>query len=160
MAKNSVHVEPIWFSLDNLTLCGRSNYSSMVLHPIKENFRRAEAFLLRTGRFFFIVFLRYRDKLPTKQKKFRWTRDTVWHKIFAFLVFAIFPAIHKISSRKKNNENIFPAKFFSRLNILCLKFTTQKYSTKKSRLFNYNSPLQFSNKTVYNELVLYSVRIP
>ena len=44
--KNSVHVELIWFSLDNLTLCGRPNYSSMVLHAIKETFRCAEAFLL------------------------------------------------------------------------------------------------------------------
>ena len=63
----------------------------------------------------------------------------------------------KISSR---NKNIFPAKIYSRvLNILWLKFITQKYSTKKSCLFNYNSPFQFRNKTVYNELVLHSVRI-
>ena len=32
------------------------------------------------------------------------------------------------------------------LNILWLKFTTQKSSTKKSCLFNYNSPLQFRKK--------------
>ena len=34
-----------------------------------------------------------------------------------------------------------------------LKFTAQKYSTNRSCLFNYNSPLQFRNKTVHNELV-------
>ena len=37
---------------------------------------------------------------------------------------------------------------------------TQKYSAQKSCLVNYNSPLQFRNKTVYNELVLHNVRIP
>ena len=41
---NSVHVEPICHSLE--PLCDRSNYSSMVLHATKENFRCAEAFLL------------------------------------------------------------------------------------------------------------------
>ena len=51
--KNFVYVEPIWFSLDNVTLCGRPNYSSMVFHAIKENFRCTEAFLLRTARFFY-----------------------------------------------------------------------------------------------------------
>ena len=49
----------------------RSNCSSVVLHAIKENFRCAEAFFIRTGRFVSIVFLRYRDKLSTRQKKFR-----------------------------------------------------------------------------------------
>ena len=50
----TLNVDLIWFSLDNLTLYGRSNYSPMVLHAIKENFRCAEAFLLRTGRFFLL----------------------------------------------------------------------------------------------------------
>ena len=66
--KNSVHVEPVWFSLDNLTLCGRPNYSSTILHSIKENFRCAEAFLLRTGRFFYCFPQKLRKK---KQTKFR-----------------------------------------------------------------------------------------
>ena len=72
----------------------------------------------------------------------------------------MFPAIRKNNSPPKINENIFPAKIYSRvLSILLLKFTTQKYSTKKWCLFNYNSPFQFRNKTVYNELVLHNVRI-
>ena len=84
-------------------------------------------------------------------------------KFFRVLIFAIFPAIrknnHPAPPPKKNHENTFPAKTYSRvLNIPWLKFTTQKYSTKKSCLFNYNSPLQFRNKTVYNELVLHNVR--
>ena len=70
--KNSFHVEPVWFSFVNLTLCAALTTAAMVLHAIKENFRCAEAFLLRTGRFFFfIVFFKYRDKLSTKQKKFK-----------------------------------------------------------------------------------------
>ena len=32
--------------------------------------------------------------------------------------------------------------------------------TKKSCLFNNKPPLQFRNKTVYNQLVLHNVRIP
>ena len=64
-------------------------------------------------------------------------------------MFAIFPAIRKISSGKKkknkklynkdnntttnkkiiiNTANISPAKIYSRVNILDLKFATQKYS--------------------------------
>ena len=73
----------------------------------------------------------------------------MWHEFQFLRFFATFAAI------RKNN---FPQKIYSRvLSILLLKFTTQKYSTKKSCLFNYNSPLQFRDKTVYNELVLHNV---
>ena len=42
-----------------------------------------------------------------------------------------------------------------------MKFATQKYSTKRSCLFNHNLPLSFRNKTVYKELlVLHRVRLP
>ena len=116
------------------------------------------------------IFSLFSPKIETScqqnKKKFRsWTSDTVWHEIFAgsnSYDFAIFPAIRKNNSPpKKLRETFFPQKFTLDLvlNILWLKFTTQKYSTKKSCLFNYNSPLQFRNKTVYNELVLHNVRI-
>ena len=86
---------------------------------------------------------------------------TKFLRVLIFTIFAIFPAIRKNNFPPNINENTFPAKIYSRvLNILWLKFTTQKYSTKKSCLFNYNSPLQFRNKTVYNKLVLHNVRIP
>ena len=113
-------------------------------------------------KFFFVVSLKCRDKLSTKQKKFRYTRDTVWHEFLIITIFAIFPAIRKNNFPQKINGNIFPAKIYSRvLSILLLKFTTRKYSTKKSCLFNYNLPLSFRNKTVYNEiLVLHRVRTP
>ena len=65
------------------------------------------------------------------------------------LIFAIFPATRK---NKFPEITIFPAKIYSRVNILELEFARQKYSTKKSRLFNYNLSLPFRNKTVYNEL--------
>ena len=43
--------------------------------------------------------------------------NTVWHKMFA--VFAIFPAIRKNKFRQiKITVNIFPAKIYSRVNIL------------------------------------------
>ena len=51
----------------------------------------------------------------------------------------------------------FPAKIYSGVNILRLKFTTQKYSTKKSCLFNYNLSLSFRNKAVYNEILTQTV---
>ena len=80
---------------------------------------------------------------------------TVWHKIFAGSNFAVFPAIRKNKfSQIKITANIFPARIYSRVNILWLKFATQKYSTKKSCLFNHNLPLSFRNKTVYNELLV------
>ena len=68
---------------------------------------------------------------------------------------------HFSSDPPKNiTANIFPAEIYSRVNILQLKFATQKYRTKKSCLFNYNLPLLFRNKTVYNELlVLHRVAI-
>ena len=73
-------------------------------------------------------------------------------KFLRVLMFAIFPAIRKISSGKKkkkknyiikiiiliilkkifiNTANISPAKIYSRVNILDLKFATQKYSINK-----------------------------
>ena len=94
--KNSVHVEPVWFSLDNLTLCAA--LTTAQLHAIKENLRCAEAFLLRTGRFSFIVFLKYRDKLSTKQKssdKLEIPCGTKFLRVLIFTIFAIFPAIRK-----------------------------------------------------------------
>ena len=55
--------------------------------------------------------------------------------------------------------HIFPVKIYSRVNILQLKFATQKYSTKKSCLFNHNLSLSFRNKTVYNEILVYCLKI-
>ena len=145
----------------------RSNYSSMVLHAIKENFRCAEAFFLRTGRFFLLFSSDIETSCQQNEKssdKLEIPCGTKFLRVLIFTIFAIFPAIRKNNSPPplpQINENTFPAKIYSRvLNILWLKFTTQKYSTKKSCLFNYNSPLQFRNKTVYNELVLHDVRIP
>ena len=130
----------------------------MVLHAIKENFRCAEAFLLATGRFFLLFFPNIETRCQQNKKssdKLEIPCGTKFLRVIIFTIFAIFPAIRKNNPPPpplpQINENTFPAKIYSRvLNILGLKFTTQKYSTKKSRLFNYNSPLQFRNKTVYN----------
>ena len=50
--------------------------------------------------------------------------------------------------------NIFPAKIYTRVSILWLKFATQKYSTKKSCLFNHNLSLSFRN----NEILAYCLK--
>ena len=77
-------------------------------------------------------------------------------------VFAIFPAIRKNTFSQINiTANFFPTKICSRVNILLLKFATQKHSSKKSCLFIYNLSLSFWNKTVYYELLVwYRVRTP
>ena len=91
-----------------------------------------------------------------------------WHdlpcrtKYLLVLIFAIFPAIRKNKFSQINDTgNIFPIKIYSRVNILLLKFATQKRNTKKSCLFIHNLSASFRNETVYYELlVLCRVRTP
>ena len=65
-----------------------------------------------------------------------------------FAIFAFFSAIHKNKfTQIKITAKHFSAKIYSGVNILRLKFTTQKYSTKKSCLFNYNLSLSFRKKS-------------
>ena len=79
-------------------------------------------------------------------------------RVLIFAVFTIFPAVRK---NKNLPQTFFLAKINSRVNILKIKFTTQKHSITKSCLFNYNLPLSSRNKTVYIELlILHRVRIP
>ena len=93
-----------------------------------------------------------------KQKKL--LCDTKFLRDLIFSIFVIFPAIRKNKFPQiKITSNIFPAKISSRVNILQLKFATQKYSTKKSCLFNHNLSLSFRNKTVYNEILVYCLKI-
>ena len=91
--KNSVHDELIWFSLDNLTLCGRSNYTSVVQHAMKKNFRCAEAFLLRTGRFFLLFSLKIETSCQQNKQSSDKLEIPCGTKFFRFA---------KLSSRKKN----------------------------------------------------------
>ena len=75
----------------------------------------------------------------------------VWHEIFA-----VFPAIRKNMLnflQIKITANIFPAKIYSRENILWPEIATQKYSTKKSCLFTTcqkqrNTGLLFENQCI------------
>ena len=62
LLKNSVHVEPVWFSLENLTLCAALTTAQWYCTLKLFSYQRDD---------FFIVFLKYRDKLSTKQKEFR-----------------------------------------------------------------------------------------
>ena len=71
----------------------------------------------------------------------------------------VFCCTYLTKTHIKITAKIFPAKIYSRVNILYLKFATQDI-TKKSSLSEI-VPLSFRNKTVYNELlVLHRVGIP
>ena len=166
MLKNSVHVEPVCFSLDNLTLCGRFNYSSMVLHAIKKISNALKLFSFEGDDFFLIVFLKYRDKLSTKQTssdKLEIPCGTKFLRVLIFTSFRIFPSAIR---KNKFPQKIIKRKHFSRKNLLqSIKYTLSKiYYTKKKKKEIVSVQLQlapqFRNKTVYNELVLHSVRIP
>ena len=80
--------------------------------------------------------------------------------VLIFTSFRIFPSAIR---KNKFPQKIIKRKHFSRKNLLqSIKYTLTKIyytknRTKKSCLFNYNSPPQFRNKTVYNELVLNGV---
>ena len=164
--KNSVHVEPVWFSLDSLTLCAALTTAQWYCARLKQISDALKLFSCERD-----DFLLFSSNIETSCQQNKKSSDkleipcgTKFLRVLIFTIFAIFPAIRNNNPPPppfKINENTFPAKIYSRvLNILWLKYTTQKYSTKKSCLFNYNSPLQFRNKTVYNELVLHSARIP
>ena len=87
----------------------------------------------------------------------------MWHEILAGSNFCDFSSDlqKKVPAKIKTTGNIFPAKIYFRVNLNYLQFATQKYSTRKLCMFNYNLPLSFRNKTVYNELlVLHRVPIP
>ena len=70
-------------------------------------------------------------------------------KFLRVLIFAIFPAIRKNQFPQiKITAKIFPAKIYTRVNILQLEFATKEYSTKQSCLFNHNLSLSLRNITV------------
>ena len=86
--------------------------------------------------------------------------STKFLRVLIFMICAIFPAIHKNKFLQiKITANIFPAKIYSRVDILFLKFTTQKFITKKLYLFNYNLSLSFRSKMVYNKILVYCLKI-
>ena len=79
--------------------------------------------------------------MSTKQTKFRKTRDTVWHESFA-----IFSAIRKNKfPQKKINAKSFPAKIYSRVNILSKKFATQKYCIKGLFIWRWGTTGRWGN---------------
>ena len=138
----------------------------MVFHAIKKISDALKLFSFEGDDFFLIVFLKYRDKLTTKQTssdKLEIPCGTKFLRVLIFTSFRIFPSAIR---KNKFPQKIIKRKHFSRKNLLqSIKYTLTKiYYTKnrttKSCLFNYNSPPQFRNKTVYNELVLNGVRIP
>ena len=82
------------------------------------------------GKIFLIVFLKYRDKLSTKQKssdKLEIPCGTKFLRLLIFTIFAIFTAIRKNNFPQKDWR-----KHFSRKNLLqSIKYTLRKiYYTK------------------------------
>ena len=71
-------------------------------------------------------------------------------KFLRVLIFAIFPAIRKNTFPQYANKNyrkqFSPSKIYPRVNILQLKFATQKHRAKKSCPFNHNSSLSSETK--------------
>ena len=63
LLKNSIHVEPAWFSLDNLILCAALTTAQWYCT------RSLKLFSYERDEFFFIVFLKYRlGQAVNKQK--------------------------------------------------------------------------------------------
>ena len=92
-----------------------------------------------------------------KQKKL--LCDTKFLRDLIFSIFVIFPTIRKNKFPQiKITSNIFPAKISSRVNILQLKFATQKYSTKKiNRVCSITTYLFHSETTRYTTKYWFSV---
>ena len=77
-------------------------------------------------------------------------------RVLIFATFAVFPAIRKNKFPQiKIIAHTFPVKINTKVNILQLKFATQKYCTTKSCLFNHNLPLSFRN----NDILVYCLKI-
>ena len=97
-----------------------------------------------------------RHKNPTRCGGTYLPCGTKFLRVLIFAFFAVFPAIRKNKFPQiKITANIFPAKIYSRVNTLWLKFATRKYSTKESCLFNHNLSLSFRN----NEILVYCLKI-
>ena len=97
-----------------------------------------------------------RHKNPTRCGGTYLPCGTKFLRVLIFAFFAVFPAIRKNKFPQiKITANIFPAKIYSRVNTLWLKFATRKYNTKESCLFNHNLSLLFRN----NEILVYCLKI-
>ena len=111
-----VHVEPVWFSLDNLTLCAALTTTQWLCTRLKKIWDELKLFSYERDDFFFIVFFEYRDKLSAKQKKSSDKPEipcgTKLLRVLIFTIFAIFPAIRKNNfPPQKLTKTFFPQKF-------------------------------------------------
>ena len=105
-----------------------------------------------------MIFAYYTTCQTFEAKKRKRKESLTYNSDTLFCDFCVFSAIHKNKLLQlKITAKHFPAKIYSGVNVLRLKFTTQKYSTKKSCLFNYNLSLSFRNKAVYNEILTHTV---
>ena len=117
--KNSVHVEPVWFSLANLTLCAALTTAQWYCTRLKKIWDALKLFSHVRDDFFLLFSSNIETSCQQNKKKFTQTRDTVWHDPQKNNSPHPPPPPKK---KKKINENIFPAKIYSRvLNLLIKK---------------------------------------
>ena len=105
--KNSVHVEPVWFSLDNLTLCAALTTAQWYCTRLKKISDALKLiFLLRTGRFF----SSFSSKIETSCQQNKKSSDhelaipcgKKFLRVLIFTIFATFQAIRKNNFPSKN----------------------------------------------------------
>ena len=85
---------------------------------------------------------------------------TMWHEIFAGSNFCDFSSDpQKYVPANKNYRKHFSGKnlLHSKYSLTKIRYT--KIQPKKTCLFNHNLSLSFRNKTVYNEILVYCLKI-
>ena len=118
-----------------------------------------------------IFFLKFSSNIETSCQQNKTSSDkleipcgTNFLRVLIFTMFTIFPSAIR---KNKFPQKIIKRKHFSRKNLIqIIKYTLykiyKKKKKKKKEIVSVQLQLapQFRNKTVYNELVLHSVRIP
>ena len=110
--KNCVHVEPVWFSLDNLTLCAALT-TAWYCTRLKKISDAQKLFPTKETNFF-IVFLKYRDTCQQNKNSSDKLEIPCGTKFLRVLIFCDFSSAKTIFLQKIK-ENIFPGKIYSRV---------------------------------------------
>ena len=112
--KNSVHVEPVWFSLDSLTLCAALTTAQWYCARLKQISDALKLFSCERD-----DFLLFSSNIETSCQQNKKSSDkleipcgTKFLRVLIFTIFAIFPAIRKNNfPPKKLTKTFFPQKF-------------------------------------------------
>ena len=112
--KNSVHVEPVWFSLDSLTLCAALTTAQWYCARLKQISDALKLFSCERD-----DFLLFSSNIETSCQQNKKSSDkleipcgTKFLRVLIFTIFAIFPAIRKNNfPPQKLTKTFFPQKF-------------------------------------------------